>query len=157
MEQAKLSSNWGAAFKSDKQDWETPPWLFNELDCEFSFTLDVCASPHNAKCARYFTVEDNGLVQDWGTEVCWCNPPYGRDRDIGPYAWARKCYLASLNGATVVMLTYARTDTDWFHHWVYGKAELRFLHKRVRFVGAPTGAPAPSMIAVFRPPKEQNG
>lgn len=114
--------------------------------------MDVCASPHNAKCAWYFTVEDDGLAVDWGTNICWLNPPYDNVE-----RWMQKAWLASLAGATVVCLTYARTDTEWFHSWVYGKAELRFLKGRVRFVGAPSSAPAPSMIAVFRPPKEQNG
>jgi phage N-6-adenine-methyltransferase len=143
-----VSSNWDTLWASDRQDWETPAYLFRALDAEFHFTLDVCALPHNAKCARYFTPEQNGLAQDWGHEVCWCNPPYD---DVTE--WARKCWLASLGGATVVLLAFSRTDTKWFHNFVYGKAELRFIKGRVKFVGAKSGAPAPSMLAIFRPTK----
>lgn len=139
-------SRWEPLFLSDRQDWATPPAMFAGWDAEFGFTLDVCALPHNTKCPRYFTPEVDGLAQDWGREVCWCNPPYD---DIG--AWIRKAYEASLTGATVVCLVYARTDTEWFHDWVYGKAELRFLRGRIRFVGAKNSAPAPSMLVIYRP------
>jgi phage N-6-adenine-methyltransferase len=143
-------SRWDAAFMSDRMDWETPADLFELLHREFRFTLDVCALPHNAKLPRYFTPELDGLAQDWGQDVCWCNPPYGDDIGL----WIRKAYEASLQGATVVCLTYARTDTQWFHDWAYGKAEIRFIKGRVRFVGAKHGAPAPSILLVYRPAKK---
>lgn len=144
---ALQGSRWETAFKSDKQDWATPWPLFHQLDHEFHFTLDVCAMADNAKCPIYFSPDQDGLVQDWGTNVCWCNPPYGPA--VGE--WMAKAYRASLRGATVVCLVYARTDTQWFHRWVYGKAEIRFLEGRVRFIGAPNVAPAPSLLAIFRP------
>ena len=90
---------------SKRHDWETPWPVFLEYDAEFHFTLDVCATAETAKCARYFTLEDNGLVQDWGDDVCWMNPPYGNA--IG--AWMEKAYLSSLAGATVVCLVPSRT------------------------------------------------
>ena len=90
-------------------EWETPQPFFDQVHSEFGFTLDVAAQPSNAKCPRYFTPEDDGLVQSWGAEVCWCNPPYGRT--IG--AWMRKAYESALQGATVVCLVPARTDTKW--------------------------------------------
>jgi len=58
-------------------EWETPQSFFDDYHAEFGFTLDVAAQPGNAKCARYFTPEDNGLAQEW-TGVCWMNPPYGK-------------------------------------------------------------------------------
>ena len=57
-------------FTSEKQDWSTPQWLFDELDNEFHFTLDPCASPDNAKCENYYTVEDDGLSKNWGGREC---------------------------------------------------------------------------------------
>ena len=127
--------------------WETPKDLFDTLDAEFEFELDVCALPVNAKCNRFFTPADDGLSQDWGARVCWMNPPYGR----AIRHWMRKAYEASLGGATVVCLVPARTDTAWWHeHAVRG--EVRYLRGRLRFGGATTGAPFPSVLVIFRPP-----
>jgi phage N-6-adenine-methyltransferase len=142
-------ATWEAAFSSERTDWETPAWLFRSLDAEFGFTLDVCATPANAKCARYFTPADDGLAQDWGDNVCWMNPPYST-KSTPP--WMRKAWVASQAGATVVCLVFARTDTRWFHDYVVGKAaEVRYIKGRVKFVGAKSCAPAPSIIIVYRP------
>ncbi len=48
--------------------WATPQWLFDELNAEFNFTLDPSATPENAKCERFYTLADNGLIQNWGGE-----------------------------------------------------------------------------------------
>jgi len=64
-------------FSSATDVWATPQSLFDELNAEFGFTLDVCALRENAKCDRHFTPEVDGLSQAW-TGVCWMNPPYGR-------------------------------------------------------------------------------
>ena len=87
-------------YSSRSEEWPTPQYFFAELDAEFKFTLDPCATPQNAKCPTFFTKEQNGLLQDWGTHVVFCNPPYGRS--IGD--WVEKCYAASRQGATVVLL-----------------------------------------------------
>ena len=129
-------------FSSKTDLWETPQDLFDKLDAEFHFELDVCALPDNAKCKRYYTPEQDGLSQKWGG-CCWCNPPYGRQ--IGK--WVRK---AAESGTTVVMLLPARTDTKWFHDYILGKAEIRFLRGRLRFGGCNNCAPFPSMVVVFR-------
>lgn len=131
---------------SSKTDmWETPQELFDELDKEFHFDLDVCAIPENAKCKRYYTPEQDGLSQPWdGT--CWCNPPYGRD--IGQ--WVRRALFASVGGTTVVMLLPARTDTKWFHDYIYKRAEIRFVKGRLKFGNSKNSAPFPSMVVIFR-------
>ena len=126
--------------------WETPRWLFDALNKEFGFTLDVCATADNAKCSRFFTEADNGLLKDWGTDICWMNPPYGRE--IGE--WMVKANNAANMGATVVVLIPARTDTEWWHRYAM-KHEIRFLRGRLKFGEATEFAPFPSAIVVMRP------
>ncbi len=135
-------------FSSKTDLWETPQDLFNKLNEEFHFNLDVCALPENTKCAAYFTPEIDGLRQPW-YGICWCNPPYGRQ--IG--RWVQKAYQSAKNGATVVMLIPARTDTRWFHDYIYQKerVEIRFLRGRLKFGYSKNAAPFPSMVVVFRP------
>ena len=135
---------------SKSAEWETPQELFDKLNGEFHFTLDVCATPENAKCENYYTEEQDGLSQPWKGTV-WCNPPYGRN--IG--SWVRRGLFASAAGHTVVMLLPARTDTRWFHEYVYHKAEIRYIKGRLKFGGSINSAPFPSMIVVFRPKLEQ--
>jgi len=136
-----------ALYSSRSEEWTTPRDFFAALNAEFGFTLDPCASAESATCAKYFTKEQDGLTQDWGQDVVFCNPPYGKR--IGP--WARKCHDAARQGATVVLLVHARTDTRWFHEWVYGKAELRFIKGRLKFGDGTQSAPFPSLVAIFRP------
>ena len=131
-----------AMFSSKTDLWETPQDFFDKLNEEFNFQTDVCALPENAKCKHFYTTEQDGLVQEWSGS-CWCNPPYGRQ--IGK--WVRK---ASESKATTVMLIPARTDTAWFHDYIYGKAEVRFVRGRLRFSGAKENAPFPCMVIVFR-------
>ncbi len=135
-------------FSTGKNDWETPQSFFDELNSEFNFTLDACALPHNAKCDRYFNPEDDGLAQDWSGETVWCNPPYS---DGKQNQWILKCYEESRKpNTTVVALLPARTDTTRFHKYIYGKAEIRFIRGRLRFVGAKASAPFPSMVVIWR-------
>ncbi len=131
---------------STTSEWATPQEFFDELNREFHFTLDPCCTPLNRKCDRYFTKEDNGLLQSWQGEIVFCNPPYGRK--IGE--WVKKCYQEAANGATCVMLIPARTDTSYFHDYIYGKHEIRFIRGRLRFGGCDQNAPFPSMVVVMR-------
>nr|DAL19017.1 MAG TPA_asm: DNA N-6-adenine-methyltransferase [Caudoviricetes sp.] len=131
-------------FSSKTDLWATPQELFDELDKEFHFELDVCATPENAKCRKFYTKEQDGLAQPW-TGLVWCNPPYGRE--IGQ--WVRRAFFAAVAGATVVMLLPARTDTRWFHEYIYGKAEVRFIRGRLKFGDARNSAPFPSMVVIF--------
>lgn len=135
-------------FSSARMDWETPPEVFEKLDAEFHFTLDPCAEPETAKCAKFYTKEDDGLSKSWAGETVFCNPPYGRQIS----KWVKKCAEEGAH-ATVVMLIPARTDTGWFHDYVYHKAEIRFLRGRLHFLcgGVDIGRnPFPSMVVVFR-------
>ncbi len=129
-------------FSHSSDEWATPQDLFDKLDEEFHFEIDVCATEENAKCAKYFTAESDGLKQNWGRSVIWCNPPYS---DIK--SWAKKC---SEHNGIAVMLVPSRTDTKWFHDYCYGKAELRFIKGRLHFNGSKNSAPFPSMLVIFR-------
>jgi phage N-6-adenine-methyltransferase len=135
----------GVHFSSQTDLWSTPPDLFDALDREFNFTLDVCAIAENAKCAQFYSPADNGLAQPW-SGVCWMNPPYGRE--IG--AWMAKARDSARAGATVVALVPARTDTKWWHDIVNGSTEVRFLPGRLKFGGSNNSAPFPSAVVVFR-------
>jgi phage N-6-adenine-methyltransferase len=126
-------------FMSKTVEWETPQDLFDELDKEFHFILDVCATQENAKCK--FFLSENGLELPW-REKNWMNPPYGRE--IGK--WIKK---ASENPMTVCLLP-ARTDTKWFHDYILDKAEIRFIKGRLKFGGSKNSAPFPSMIVIFK-------
>ena len=125
--------------------WATPQWLYDALHKEFGFTLDPCSDGRNAKCARFFTPTENGLLRDWGTDTVFMNPPYSEIE-----AWMRKAYGAAQLGATVVCLIPARTDTAWWHDFVM-KAEIRFIRGRLKFGNAENSAPFPSAVVVFRP------
>ena len=135
-------------FSSKTDQWATPQWFFDELDKEFHFTLDPCADESNHKCEKYFTKEHDGLSCDWSGETVFCNPPYGRELPL----WVKKCFEEVTSGSCpcAVMLIPARTDTRWFHEYIYGKAEIRFLKGRLKFGGSKNSAPFLSMVVVFR-------
>lgn len=137
-------------YSSNSAEWATPQDFFNRLNEEFHFTLDPCSTDENAKCEKHYTKQEDGLKQDWSGETVFCNPPYGKE--IG--MWCQKCYEHSLRGGVAVMLVPARTDTAWFHDWVYGKAEIRFIRGRLHFNGSKGNAPFPSMVAIYRPQKK---
>lgn len=124
-------------------EWSTPQDFFDTLDDEFHFSLDVCANEQNHKCERYFSKADDGLKMTWGGEIVWCNPPYGREID----KWVKKC---AMHKGLAVMLLPARTDTRWFHNFIYQKAEIRFIKGRLKFGGSKNSAPFPSMVVIFR-------
>ena len=127
-------------------EWETPQKLFDSLNNEFHFTLDPCATHWNAKCRKYYTIEEDGLQQDWCGETVFCNPPYGRSMPL----WIRKAAMSAGSGTLIVMLLPARTDTKAFHEYIYHHAEIRFLRGRLKFVDAKHPAPFPSMVVIFR-------
>ena len=134
-------------FTSNTDLWATPQDLFDKLNDEFHFTLDVCAIPENARCEHYYSPEQDGLLQHWEGTV-WCNPPYGRKIGL----WVKKAYESVIrdDGTTVVMLLPARTDTKWFHEYILPYGQIRFIRGRLKFGDSKNSAPFPSMIVVFR-------
>lgn len=136
--------NTSVMFSSATDLWATPQNFFDQLNDEFKFTLDPCSTHENAKCKKHYTAEEDGLAQSWEGEVVFCNPPYGRELS----KWVQKCHDEARH-ATVVMLIPARTDTRWFHDFIYGKAEIRFVKGRLKFGDAKNSAPFPSMVVVY--------
>ena len=131
---------------SNTCEWATPKAFYDDLNKEFGFTLDPCSTHLNRKCEKYYTKEENGLSKDWSGETVFCNPPYGREI----VEWVKKCHLEFTKGATVVMLIPARTDTSYFHDYIYGKHEIRFIRGRLYFNDGKERAPFPSMVVVMR-------
>jgi phage N-6-adenine-methyltransferase len=141
---ANKSARCAVHFSSATDDWETPQALFDELAWIFGgFTLDPCATVHNAKCARFFTRAEDGLTQRWEGKV-FVNPPYGRHID----RWVRKAYESSLEKSLVVCLLPARTDTRWWQEYVK-RGQVWFLRGRLKFGQARNAAPFPSAIVIF--------
>lgn len=156
-------------FSSKTDLHETPADFFMALHQRYGFTIDVCALPFNAKLSRYFSPQVDGLAQYWGGERVWCNPPYGR----GVGKWVERCATASAGAQAAwnlyapacpelaVMLLPARTDTIWFQDLIIPFARVHFLRGRLKFNGAESGAPFPSVIAIFdsgaRPPAGADG
>ena len=146
---ALLTSAW--------HEWGTPAKIFGPLQEEFGpFTLDACASAWNAKAPKYFTKEQDGLKQQWSGRV-WLNPPYGKG--LGEWlgsAWSSTAHGPQYGHAElVVAIVPSRTDTSWWHQWVIGKAEIRFLYGRFRFEkedGSKTRrCPFPVSVLIYRP------
>lgn len=132
---------------SKSNEWSTPQDLFDVLDKEFNFTLDPCATPENAKCKKYYTREDDGLLQDWSNEVVFMNPPYGgHTKD-----WIHKAFAESLKGATVVCLIVSSTDRSYWHEYIFPSAkQIRFLRGRIKFGSVKSTAPFASAIVIFK-------
>jgi len=134
-------------FSSTTDQWATPQDFFDKLDNEFHFTLDPCADETNYKCNNYYNKEQDGLKQDWGGNIVFCNPPYGNViKD-----WVKKCSDESKKLNTIVVLLMpARTDTIYFHKYIYNKVkEIRFIKGRLKFGDSKNAAPFPSMVVVF--------
>jgi len=155
-------------FSSKSDQHETPQDFYDKLNDIFNFTLDPCCTKETAKCEKYFTEKENGLLQDWKGETVFMNPPYGRW--IGK--WVEKAYFESRQSNTVVVgLLPARTDTKWMHDFVFkinpslmytfdhmetfkaiGKSfpSLYFIKGRLKFGNAKNSAPFPSMVVVWK-------
>ena len=164
---------------SERHDYPTPWPFFRVLDAEFHFTLDVCAEPANAKCDRFFTVQENGLAQNWRhpsgfqeratpdrvvREAAGAFPASPDSQAAGgveriwmnpPYGedlerWMIKAHSEAKAGAGVVCLVPARTATKWFHR-LTPDAEVRILRGRLRFEGMDSEAPFAQVVIIFRP------
>jgi site-specific DNA-methyltransferase (adenine-specific) len=135
-----------AMVSSKSAEHATPQWLYDLLDEEFHFTLDPCANAENAKCKKYYTIKENGLLQDWSKDVVFVNPPYCGNTP----AWVKKACEESEKGSTVVMLLSAATGRKWFHEYVFKNAvQIRWIKGFIKFVNSEYTAPFASVIVVF--------
>lgn len=141
--------NTGVMFSTGTFHWSTPQNLFNSMHMVYDFTLDVCADTTNYKVKNYFNEHQNGLAQSWQGNTCWCNPPYGRNKIL---EWVKKASLEVSDGCTIVMLLPARTDTKWFHDYIYTNpnCKITFLRGRLKFSNSKNSAPFPSMLVEFK-------
>jgi phage N-6-adenine-methyltransferase len=144
------SSRNNGRYNGNGRDWATPPEVFDPLNAEFGFTLDPCATAATAKCRKFFTEDDDGLTKSWRRHRVFMNPPYGREI----YAWTRKARDEAAAGTLVVGLLPASCDLAWWHEDVVGRAEVRFIRGRVRFLtGGKYRASGffASVIVIWRP------
>lgn len=141
-----------ALFTSNKEDWETPQNFYDRLNAKYHFEWDLAASDDNAKCSCYFTSDENSLEYDWGglSGNLFLNPPYGRELKL----WVRKAANTKLKAKqNLVMLIPARTDTSYWHDYIFNHAEIKFLRGRLKFeVGGISGdsAPFPSALVIYK-------
>ena len=149
-------------FSRASDEWTTPRDLYDALDAEFGFTLDAAATPENTCSPTCLTRAENALLSRWGLvpshragpPVVWLNPPYSKVR-----LFIQKGQEEAVRGCTVVCLVPSRTDTRWFHDYVWDIAtnsprphvEVRFLRGRLKFGDSTGSAPFPSMLVIFRP------
>jgi phage N-6-adenine-methyltransferase len=95
----------------------TPDEIYLPLHSTHGFTLDVAASERNTRCAKFFDLKSDGLVQSWRGEVVWCNPPYS---NIG--AWVEKAFLETRKSRgcakVVMLLPNNRSEQRWWQSWI---------------------------------------
>lgn len=142
-------------FSHKSDEWATPQDIFDDLNKEFDFDMDVAANKENTKCVQFLSSEKNALLHEWGRKN-WCNPPYSLVKEF-----CRKAIIEQTKDNMTVMLIPARTDTKFFHDYCYNKpnVEVRFLKGRIKFIspdgillrkGASNSAPFPSMLVIFK-------
>lgn len=140
-----------ALFTSNKEDWETPQDFYDRLNAKYHFEWDLAASDDNAKCSCYFTRDDNSLEQDWEglSGNLFLNPPYGRELKL----WVKKAATTGLKDKqNLVMLIPSRTDTSYWHDYIFGKANITFIRGRLKFeLDGVSGdsAPFPSAVVIY--------
>lgn len=139
-----------ALFTSNSDEWYTPLALFTPLNQEYNFTLDPCCTPETSKAPHYYTINDDGLTKSWNGHTVFCNPPYSNIK-----AWVKKCHDEWNKNTTIVLLIPARTDTSYFHDYIYHQADLIFIRGRLHFNDSKNAAPFPSMLCIFNKEAKQ--
>lgn len=148
-----MNLSYKAIMTSDKQDWETPQELFDNLNNEFDFELDAFASDKNAKCKHFFTERDDSFQQDWTKyKSIFINPPYTSKVQDEVLKKINDTISSNWRGV-IVLLIPARTDTKRWHDYIFNKADdIRFIKGRLRFEvdGIPRGSSTfPSAVIVY--------
>lgn len=134
--------------RDDVDDRGTDPAYFDQLDQRFGFTVDVAAAEHNAKCERWYGLDDDGLAQSWADEVVWCNPPYSNIRPWVAKAWHEWRGLDGVSGSSgtrppkkiVMLLPANRVEQAWWQDLIEPFRDqpdmplrVEFLRGRMRF------------------------
>ena len=149
----KASNGGGMLNISNRMDWETPQWIFSQLDEQYGFGLDAAASDENRLCERWYTESDDGLTKKWSQNT-WVNPPYARH--VGDWV-AKAAAEAEKWKVWVAIMINAKTDTKYWHDIVMAEAHrILFVRGRVKFLlqGKPyMTARSPSCVVVFGPGK----
>jgi site-specific DNA-methyltransferase (adenine-specific) len=141
---------------NQSQEYETPAWLFNQLNGEFAFTVDAASNHKNALLPYYWTEEEDGLNQDWSVHRVFCNPPFKQAAH-----WAAKA-ATNVESLSVLILP-AFTDQAWYHtNCRLSNVEVRPIRGRVHYLidgkppinprtGKPSGPRFPSIVVIWRP------
>ncbi|MGE0289545.1 MAG: DNA N-6-adenine-methyltransferase [Bradyrhizobium sp.] len=123
----------------DRDEWRTPPWLFEWLDDRFDFHIDLAATRGNALCPLYVTKDGDAMSKDWhefdNATVGWCNPPYSK---IDP--WVDKAILEQMLGFTTVMVFPSVNGEERFADIFTHCSEVIDIVGRVHFL-RPDGTP----------------
>lgn len=132
-------------FSNESDEWETPNDFYKMLNERFCFSLDPCATKENHKCSNYYTIENNGLKQNWEKNIVFVNPPYSNNKE-----WVEKCYNEGQKPhTTVVLLVPSRTDTKYWHEYCMKSEKIFFVKGRLKFSNQENSAPFPSAVVVF--------
>lgn len=135
-------------FSSKTDNWSTPDSFYKLALEKYNINpiLDVCADSQNTRCKLFYTKKEDGLKQEWDKDF-WMNPPYGRNIQH----WIKKAYNSCVKyNVEGVMLLPARTDTKWFHDYIYNKSEIHFIKGRLKFGDSKNSAPFPSILVIYR-------
>lgn len=165
-----------------RDDWMTPPEVFDPLDHAFGgFDLDAAAfCPEESRCERYIGPEEDALVTPWASRVTaasrffqrpdgtfisripavWCNPPY----KLAARFLARASEQALTGHLLAAVMVFANTDTNYWKENVVNAPNIvgvLLLHKRVKFIlpgdgeDARAGAPKGSAIVLYGPEERE--
>lgn len=131
-------------FKSDKIEYSTPQKLYDFINKEFNFEIDVCASESNKKCNKYFNVKMDGLKQNW-TGKCWMNPPFNKELK----KWVIKAKQESEKHKSIICcLIPVRSNTNWWKECCES-SEIRFIIGEVNFNELERGLWLPMCLMIF--------
>src|SRR6187402_816682 len=142
--------NTDVMFSKKSDEYSTPQDFWDNLDKKYQFVFDLACSKENCKTSDGFTIEDNSLDQDWFQITkdtnggwLWMNPPYSKCKEF-----VDKAYSEMLLGAKIIILIPSRTDTKYFHNFIYKKegVEIDFIKGRLKFGDSENSAPFPSML-----------
>ena len=132
-------------FSHKSDEFETPKDFYEKINNIWDFTLDPAATIDNAKCKKYYTIDDDGLSKSWEGESVFLNPPYSQNS-----IWVQKAYEEGQKEDTeVVVLIPARTCTKYWHNYCMKAQELHFIKGRLKFGNMTNSAPFPSVLVVF--------